>query len=606
MLPMNNPIDRFGDEESHKARADRVELLLAINERNGQPSERDFLTFGLEGVERLTGSQSGFLHFVDDDQETLELITWTANARRHCEAAYNAHYPISSAGIWADCFHTRTAFVCNDYAAATAKKGLPDGHVAMTRLLSVPVVESNRVRMILGVGNKERDYSTYDIETLQLVGNGLWRIAHAARVERSLAASLEKLHSIFNTVSEGIFLHDDAGLILDANAAAVQMYGYSREELAHIAVADLRADTPGNAQADALQHLGRALAGKAQRFEWLARRKDGSVFWVEVNLNRVNIGEQTCLLAVVADISERKRFQEAVEANVNDLVALNLKLEDAHLQLLQSEKMASIGQLAAGVAHEINNPVGFVFSNLGSLEKYLADIFSMLDGYQVAEAVLDATTRDKIHGLRQELDIDFLRQDIVSLLAETREGINRVRKIVQDLKDFSHVGSEDEWQRLDVNAGIESTLGIVWNELKYKTTVEKQYGQLPQIYGLPSQLNQVFMNLLVNAAHAIDTRGVVTIRTGQQDEEVWIEVEDTGCGIPPENLKRIFDPFFTTKPVGKGTGLGLSVSYAIVQKHRGRIEVRSEVGKGTVFRVWLPINNPPEADNDAVPPAPTF
>ncbi len=600
-----NLLDRRADEESHKARADRVELLLAINELDGKPTEREFLTFGLEGVERLTGSQSGFLHFVNDDQETLELVTWTSNARKHCEAAYDVHYPISSAGIWAHCFHTRTAFVCNDYAAATGKKGLLDGHVKMMRLLSVPVVEGDRVRMILGVGNKESDYSVYDVETLQLVGNDLWRITHAARVERSLTASLEKFHSIFNAVSEGIFLHDEAGHIVDANFAAVEMYGYSHEELAHIEVDILSAGTPGYTQADAQQRLGGALADEVQSFEWLARRKDGSLFWVEVNLKRVNIGEQTCLLAVVTDITERKRFQEAVEANVKDLIALNTKLEDAHLQLLQSEKMASIGQLAAGVAHEINNPVGFVFSNLGSLEKYLVDIFSMLDAYQVAEVALDATTRDKMHGLRQVLDIDFLRQDIVSLLAETREGVNRVRKIVQDLKDFSRVGSEDEWQWLDVNAGLESTLGIVWNELKYKTTVEKQYGSLPQIYGLPSQLNQVFMNLLVNAAHAIDTKGIVTIRTGQQGEEVWIEVEDTGCGIPPENQKRIFDPFFTTKPVGKGTGLGLSVSYTIVQKHRGRIEIRSEVGKGSVFRVCLPIN-PPDADNNAVPPAPTF
>jgi PAS domain S-box-containing protein len=611
MLPRTQ-IDRRTDEQSHAARAERVEVLLAINERNAQPTERDFLTFGLEAAERLTGSQSGFLHFVNDDQESLELITWTANARQQCTAAYDNHYPLSSAGIWAACFNTRAPFVCTDYAAATDKKGLPEGHVSMSRLLSVPVIDGEKVRMILGVGNKESDYSTYDVDTLQLIGNNLWRIAHAVRVERSLAASLEKFHSIFNTVSEGIFLHDEAGHILDANVSAVQMYGYSREELGNIEIATLSADTPAYSQTEALQRIGAALSGEPQWFEWQARRKDGSLFWVEVNLKRVTIGGQNCLLAVVADISERKQFQEAVDANVKDLVALNTKLEDAHLQLLQSEKMASIGQLAAGVAHEINNPVGFVFSNLGSLDKYLVDIFSLLDAYQVAEAALDTTTQDRMHALRQELDIDFLRQDIAALMGETREGINRVRKIVQDLKDFSRVGSEDDWQWLDVHAGLESTLSIVWNELKYKTTVDKQYGQLPQIYGLPSQLNQVFMNLLVNAAHAIDTKGVVTIRTGQQDAEVWIEVEDTGCGIPAENLKRIFDPFFTTKPVGKGTGLGLSVSYSIVQKHHGRIEIRSEVGKGTAFRVCLPINPPEPADNAVpatghfIPPAPTL
>jgi len=200
--------------------------------------------------------------------------------------------------------------------------------------------------------------------------------------------------------------------------------------------------------------------------------------------------------------------------------------------------------------------------------------------------------------VRREIDIDFVSNDISSLIAESRDGLERIKRIVADLKDFSRLG-ESKWQLADVHKSLDSTLNVVKNEIKYKANVVKEYGVLPEITCMPFQLNQVFMNLLVNAAHAIKERGTIMLRTGcdpgATPETVWIEVEDNGSGIPAENIKRIFEPFFTTKPVGSGTGLGLSVSYGIVQRHQGRIDVRSELGKGTVFRVILPIS-PQRAD----------
>ncbi len=271
--------------------------------------------------------------------------------------------------------------------------------------------------------------------------------------------------------------------------------------------------------------------------------------------------------------------------------SLIAKLHEAQGQLLQSEKMASIGQLAAGVAHEINNPIGYVYSNLGSLEKYMQDVFSMLEAFEAAESEFppESASLSRIQAHKETVDLSFLKEDIPSLMAESKEGITRVKKIVQDLKDFSHV-DEAEWQWSDLHHGINSTLNIVWNELKYKAEVVKEYGNLPEVECIPSQLNQVFMNLLVNAGHAIESQGTITIRTGQEGDQVWVEVADTGKGIEAENLKRIFDPFFTTKPVGKGTGLGLSLSYGIVTNHHGRIEVESTPGVGTTFRVWLPVS----------------
>ena len=294
------------------------------------------------------------------------------------------------------------------------------------------------------------------------------------------------------------------------------------------------------------------------------------------------------LIQLEAAVRERTgeitRTNEALEAQI----AERRQLES---QLAQSEKLASIGQLAAGVAHEINNPIGYIFSNFGTLEGYLDQLFAMLAAYEGAEAsVAPPEVAATLRTLRKQVELEFLKEDIPVLMRESKQGIVRVRQIVQDLKDFSRVDSTQDWQWADLHQGIESTLNVVASEIKYKADVVREYGKLPDIECLPSQINQVVMNLVVNAAHAMgEARGRITIRTGTEGDQVWLEVADTGSGIAPDTLKRIFEPFFTTKPVGKGTGLGLSLSYGIVQKHHGRIEVDSVVGQGTTFRMTLPM-----------------
>ena len=288
------------------------------------------------------------------------------------------------------------------------------------------------------------------------------------------------------------------------------------------------------------------------------------------------------------------RLEEAVAERTQALQAEVNERKQLQVQLVQSEKLASIGQLAAGVAHEINNPIGYIFSNFGTLERYLAQLFEMVAAYENAEAsVAPPALAAGLRALRERVELAFLKEDIPVLMRESKEGIERVRKIVQDLKDFSRVDSTQEWQWADLHQGIDSTLNVVASEIKYRADVVKEYGSIPDIECLPSQINQVVMNLVVNAAHAMgEARGCITIRTGAHAEQVWLEVADTGSGIAPDALPRIFEPFFTTKPVGKGTGLGLSLSYGIVQKHDGRIEVDSVVGRGTTFRVTLPRHRP--------------
>jgi signal transduction histidine kinase len=301
------------------------------------------------------------------------------------------------------------------------------------------------------------------------------------------------------------------------------------------------------------------------------------------------------------------QLEEIVEQRTREITRTNEALQDEigerkHLQgqLLQSEKLASIGQLAAGVAHEINNPIGYIFSNFGTLEGYLGQLFDMLAAYERAEASVNVPDiAAGLRELRERIELEFLKEDIPVLMRESRQGIVRVRQIVQDLKDFSRVDSTQDFQWANLHHGIDSTLNVVASEIKYKADVVKEYGSIPDVECLPSQINQVVMNLVINAAHAMgERRGCITIRTGAEGDEVWLEVADNGSGIPPDTLKRIFEPFFTTKQVGVGTGLGLSVSYGIVQKHRGRIDVDSVPGQGTTFRVTLPQCRPAPQDEE--------
>lgn len=259
-------------------------------------------------------------------------------------------------------------------------------------------------------------------------------------------------------------------------------------------------------------------------------------------------------------------------------------------QLIQTEKLASLGQLAAGVAHEINNPMGYVLSNICVLDGYVRDLFRVLDMGEACQ-MEDGAALDGLRRLKQEVDLDGLREDIPVLMRETKEGISRVHQIVRDLRDFSQIDCIEAWQWTDLQKNLDATINVMRSELERKAELVKEYGDLPPIECLPRQLNQVFMNLLRNAAQSMDDgeRGRITVRTGRDSDKVWVEVSDTGCGIPPDSLPHLFDPFFTTKPVGQGTGLGLSLSYGAVRTHAGDIAVSSDVGTGSIFRVTLPI-----------------
>jgi PAS domain S-box-containing protein len=299
-----------------------------------------------------------------------------------------------------------------------------------------------------------------------------------------------------------------------------------------------------------------------------------------------------------APIIDRDGVRVGAVATFQDLS----EVKQLRRQVLQAEKLASIGQLAAGIAHEINNPMGFIHANLFQMSEYVADlrrVWSEVEALRKSAAHGDAEgareAAGRLDAAAQEVDVEFLLSDLAKAIRESQEGSERIRHIVQDLRDFSH---PDSGERVlsDLNQCLDSTASIVWPMMKHLVVLEKQYQQLPSVRCYPMQLKQVFMNLLVNAFQAIEEKASggaetqrIRLTTAVRDGHVVVSVSDSGCGIPPENLDRIFDPFFTTKKVGTGTGLGLSTSYSIVRRHGGTLAVESQPGVGTTFRVLLPL-----------------
>ncbi|AEF54618.1 ATP-binding protein [Marinomonas posidonica] len=291
--------------------------------------------------------------------------------------------------------------------------------------------------------------------------------------------------------------------------------------------------------------------------------------------------------------SRVERRTEQLKSNIYKLEGTNKKLQVAQEQLIQSEKMASIGTLAAGVAHEINNPIGYVMSNIKTLKEYNQIYQEAINRFlkltsQVSEDV-DPSLQELMVWLQQQ-DIEYIQADVSELMSDTVEGTLRIREIVAGLKDFSHVKLQQEMQEEDLNEAIKKTLKVAQNELKYKAAVKVKLGNIPKVKCRIGQVQQVLLNLFINAGHAITDKGVIKVISGVMGKEVYIAVRDNGTGIAKSLQEKIFDPFFTTKEVGTGSGLGLSITYGIMQDHNGRVELDSAVGKGSTFTLFFPID----------------
>lgn len=383
---------------------------------------------------------------------------------------------------------------------------------------------------------------------------------------------------IINAIPTPVFYKDRVGHYIGCNRAFEQFFGLKQHELIN---RSMRGINPMQPQ-DLDEQMDRECLATdlSCRYETCLVDSEGRSFDVIITKAPylADMGKAGGIVGTFTDITERKQNENM--------------LQQMQGQIIQQEKMASIGQLAAGVAHEINNPMGFITSNLTSLAKYAGRldeyIAALLQSIGSCPAHPNMAELDR---MRQKLKVDYIISDVIELVNESLDGANRVRRIVQDLKSFSRV-DQAECCRTNLNDALDTTINIAWNELKYIATLERNFGEIPDIICYPQQLNQVFLNLLVNAAQAIEKQGNVVVSSWCDPEFVYVSIADTGKGMPEEIRRHVFEPFFTTKAAGKGTGLGLSISADIVRKHGGDILLESEPGAGSTFTVRLPVNSP--------------
>jgi PAS domain S-box-containing protein len=400
--------------------------------------------------------------------------------------------------------------------------------------------------------------------------------AHAApdALDRAARNAVEHMNS-------ALLVLDARGDVSFANRAAAQLLGIEDGRLTERPFADW---FPGVPRAELLVQRTLTRGEKLRGAECMITREDGSAIPIGLSASplRGERGQVEGAIVLFQDLTDIKQLER---------------------QLLQREKMASIGQLAAGIAHEINNPMGFIHANLSQLGEYLDDfsrVWEALGALRKAALSAGAEVRvaaEAAESVIADVDAEFLLRDFGTAIRESLEGAQRIRAIVSDLRSFSHRDSEAK-VHADVNKALDSTANIVWTMMKHSVALSKAYAELPPVLCFPMQLQQVFMNLLMNAYQAIEERrqrdgapGEVRLRTELADGGVRIAVADNGVGMAPDVQRRIFDPFFTTKEVGVGTGLGLSTSYQIVRRHGGKLTFESRRGVGTTFWVWLPLDD---------------
>jgi PAS domain S-box-containing protein len=469
---------------------------------------------------------------------------------------------------------------------------------------------------------------------LENISNLIARTIQMEQVEEAVRENEEKFRVLFTSSADAVMiLKPPSWKFIFCNPSAVKIFRVKNEdEFVSLGPWDVSPEKQPDGRVSgekAREMIEIAMREGSNYFEWMHKRLNGEDFPATVLLNKVVLGNEVMLQATVRDVTNEKKYEQQLLSDRNEIKKKSEALNDAlkgslksreilssmlednnqirqkleasieegkknQQMLVQSEKLASIGQLAAGVAHEINNPVGFVGSNLSTLEKYMNDITEIFRAVELLKGAVEqnnldqaVVARNEIIQLEKDIDLDYVFSDIDNLIRESKEGVDRIKNIVRDLKTFSRT-DEGSRSMANLNQILDGIINIVWNEIKYKIELKKDYGNIPLVECNTQQIGQVFINILINAAQAISDKGIIAIHTFEENGQVCVDISDTGCGIPAATLNKLFEPFFTTKEAGKGTGLGLSISLEIVKKHKGTIHVESEVGKGSHLIVKLP------------------
>ncbi|MDD2271235.1 MAG: GAF domain-containing protein [Desulfuromonadaceae bacterium] len=573
-----NWLKAMAAENVLKRNYERLQLMQQVSQHHAS-TVQELLDFSLEKVIALTESSIGYIYNYNEDNQEFVLNSWSKDVMAACTVAEpQSLYQLGKTGIWGEVVRQRKPIVVNDYAAVNPlKRGCPEGHVPLSRFLTIPVLDDDRIVAVVGVANKVLPYDQTDVLQLSLMMEGVWKIANRLLLEEHILRAGKEWQSTFDSINDSIALIDADQRVIRCNRSTCDVLGRDFAAIINQPCCRLfhDADTP---ILDCPTERARlSLHSETTTFQHNDR-------WLEVTVDPIlsEKGVMTGAVHIVRDVTENRLAEEA--------------LRDLQAQMMQNDKLATIGQLAAGVAHEINNPMGFVSSNMTTLAKYIEKYNRYIEQIEAEmRACTSGVLPEPLQALRQSLKLDYVMRDISVLIEENNEGIDRVKRIVQDLRTFSRADSS-AISSTDLNRCMDSTINVVMNEIKYAAELKRDYGDLPTVHCNAQQINQVFMNLLMNAAHAIQAKGEevgeIGIRTWCEGGNAFVSVSDNGCGIAPENCSKIFDAFYTTKEVGKGTGLGLSISSGLVRKHGGEIHVASEVGVGSTFTVRLPLHPP--------------
>lgn len=534
--------ERMRAEEALKLNTERLDTLLRINQMADAPLQK-IMEYAFEEAVRLTKSEIGYLGFLNDDETNMNVQVWSRNVMPECRTSDSPlHFPVETAGLWGEAVRQRRPIITNDYNAPNPwKKGYPEGHVTIKRHMNVPVMAGSKIVLVAGVGNKAEEYDETDVQQLTLLMEGMWRLTERKRAEEALRQSQEKYRRIVDTANEGIWVLDEDLRTSFVNAQMAEMLGYEAEEMIgrEIESCIFEEDLPDHGQ-----RMENRRRGIAEHYERRWRRKDGQAVWTIVSATPIIDAEHHFRgsFAMILDITERKKLEE---------------------QLRQSQKMEAIGTLAAGIAHD--------FSNILTAIIGYGDMLRMLMG-----------------------EGNPLRTYVDDILAASERAAHLTRSLLalsrKQIMSPKPVNLNEIVKRID-----KFLMRVIGEDIELKTTLSEEDLTVMADSG---QIEQVLMNLATNARDSMPDGGMLTIKTERVDisgphgyiepgSYAVIAVSDTGKGMDEETRQRIFEPFFTTKELGKGTGLGLSIVYGIIKQHNGEINVYSEPGKGTTFKIYL-------------------
>ncbi|MBN2194481.1 MAG: PAS domain S-box protein [Polyangiaceae bacterium] len=564
------------DVTEERRGAELTRLRLRLHEFAGAHSLHELLQRTLDEVERLTESHAGFLHFVEDGEQTISLQAWSTSTVAHFRRTdkEGLHYPIETAGVWADCVRQRRPVVHNDCASLPHWRGLPEGHTPLVRELIVPVLRSERVVAVLGVGNKATEYTEGDVEAVSFLADLAWDIAERKRAEDVVSQSNALLSAFVKHSPVYAFIKDvtpHESRVLVASESFQDMIGLPGSQMAGKTMPEL---------------FPPEFAAKISADDWEVVA-NGEVLQLDEDLGDrhyttikfpIAFGEKMLLAGYTIDITERKQAEMA--------------RRDLQASLAQSDRLISMGMMAAAVAHEINNPLAYMLCSAEDLAEDLPRLLEDLRGWSGAstgrtgtEAIPAGRRMEPPSPERPRLD------DVLESLGSVVDGAHRIREIARGLATFSRADGAVV-APVDLNDSIETALRMAGNTIKYRARLVKDLAPVPKVLAVDGKLAQVFLNLALNAAQAIDEGDVqgneIRVRTWRDGDWVCAEVSDTGRGVPVHLQDRLFEPFFTTKGVGVGTGLGLAICRNIMDGFGGRIGFSSEPGRPTRFWVKLP------------------